>query len=311
MSEYLRDYYDPWMYVLAGASLTLFVWSLYSIYQDLLSAMPGADSKRAQEFSSPLFRILINFARPLEHLIRPYAEKAERRFQETGQQSFFLVFHRKLAADLRAGGNPEGITADEFVGLILLSTFLGVLAGYVCFLMYPAQVLIFAFGMGGFLLPRVWLSDLIKHRRRSIRKSLPYALDLLTLAVEAGLDFTTALARIGERLGATPLATEFRILLQEIQMGKVRTDALRDMAERVSVYELTSVVSSLTQTDELGAPLGPVLRIQAEYIRVRRAQEAEEMAMKAPVKLLFPLIVFIFPTAFIMIFGPLALKYLL
>lgn len=309
LDSLLNQFYDPWIYVAVGASLALFVWSLYSIYQDLIGGLPARNAQREQEFSSPLFRILINFARPLQQIIRPYGESAERRFQDTGQQSFFLVFYRRITSDLRAAGNPEGITADEFIGFIILSTCLGVGAGYICYIMYPAPSLLVIFSIGGLFLPKVWLSDLIKQRRKSIRRSLPYALDLLTLAVEAGLDFTTALSRIADRLGATPLATEFRVLLQEIQMGKVRSDALRGMAERVSVYELTSVVSALTQTDELGAPLGPVLRIQADYIRVRRAQEAEEMAMKAPVKLLLPLIFFIFPTAFIMIFGPLLLKY--
>ena len=309
MSGILEGNYDPWMYVATGVSLTLFVWSLYAIYQDLVALLPSNQGSVREEFSSPVFRILITFSMPLARLIAPIGNRVEKRFRRTGQQSLYLVLRRRVATDLRAGGSPENLTPDEFFALTVFSTFIFTVTGYLCYISYPYFALVLIFATGGVVLPRMWLSDRIKYRRKWIRKSLPFALDLLTLAVEAGLDFTTALIRISDRLGASPLGTEFRILIQEIQMGKIRSDALRDMADRVSVYELSSVVSALIQTDELGAPLGPVLRIQSEFIRTRRSQEAEEQAMKAPVKLLLPLIVFIFPTAFFMLFGPLVLKY--
>jgi len=310
MDEWLRQNFDPWIYVTAGLGFGLFGWSLYTIYQDIARGLRDDGEAVAVESSSLIFRIMANFARPLAQLIRPMGERAERRFAQTGEQTFMLVTRRRIARDLQAAGSPEGINADHYIGLVILSLFVFTVLGCLGYVCYPSPFIIFALAICGLLVPRFWLSDLVKFRRKSIRKSLPYALDLLTLAVEAGLDFTTALARIADRLIGTPLGVEFRQLLQEIQMGKIRTDALRDMSERVSVYEMSSVVSALVQTDELGAPLGPVLRIQSEFIRVRRGQEAEEMAMKAPVKLLGPLIIFIFPTAFIMLFGPLALKYI-
>ena len=308
--EFLRDIQDPWMYFLAGISLGLFTWSIYTIYTDIHSKMTAGLEGRLEETTSFMFRFAVTFGRPLAKIIRPYSERAIQRHTETGVQSVLLVFRTAIDNDLQAAGRPEGLDADEYMGLFVVSTILFGVLGYLCYLAYPLPVIIFCFLAAGFILPRFWLSDRIKQRRKSIRKSLPFALDLLTLAVEAGLDFTNSLERIAERIAGTALGNEFRILIQEIQMGKVRMDALRDLAERVSVYELSSVISALVQTDELGAPLGPVLRIQSDFIRVRRAQEAEEMAMKAPVKLLFPLILFIFPTAFIMIFGPLVLKYL-
>jgi tight adherence protein C len=311
MNTWLETNFDPWAYAVAGLSLALFVWSLCSIYQDIARRFrEDAGEIINVESSSLIFRIMANFARPLAQLVRPWGENAEKRFAETGEQSFLLVSRRRIAQDLQAAGSPEGINADHYMGLVILSLFVFTVMGCFGYLCYPSTAVILPFSVCGLLVPRFWLTDLVKSRRKSIRKTLPYALDLLTLAVEAGLDFTTALARISDRLVGTPLGSELKVLLQEIQMGKIRADALRDMADRVSVYELSSVVSALVQTDELGAPLGPVLRIQAEFIRVRRAQEAEEMAMKAPVKLLFPLILFIFPTAFIMLFGPLALKYI-
>jgi tight adherence protein C len=308
--EFLKDFQDPWMYLLAGISMGLFTWSIYTIYTDLHDKMTAGLEGRLEETTSFLFRFAVTFGRPLAKIVRPYSERAIKRHQETGIQSLLFVFQAAIDHDLQAAGRPEGLDPDEYMGLFVVSTIVFGVLGYLCYLAYPLPVIIFCFLAAGLLLPRFWLSDRIKQRRKSIRKALPFALDLLTLAVEAGLDFTNSLERIAGKLEGTALGNEFRTLLQEIQMGKVRMDALRDLADRVSVYELSSVISSLVQTDELGAPLGPVLRIQSDFIRVRRSQEAEEMAMKAPVKLLLPLIVFIFPTAFIMIFGPLALKYM-
>ena len=161
----------------------------------------------------------------------------------------------------------------------------------------------------GALLPWIWLRDCEKRRKRLIRNALPYALDLLTLSVEAGLDFTSALARIIRRQPDTPLSQELGETLRQIQIGVPRAEALRDLHERVVMEEVFSVTSALIQADELGASLGPILRIQADQFRVRRAQAAEKAAMEAPVKLLFPLICFFFPATFIMIFGPVFLQF--
>jgi tight adherence protein C len=169
--------------------------------------------------------------------------------------------------------------------------------------------LIWVFPLLGFFLPLIWLRDVLVARHFQMKKKLPYALDLLTLGVEAGLDFTGALNRIVQKLGENPLSEEFALMLREILMGKNRAEALRDLGERNNLLELTSVVSALVQADELGASLGPVLRIQAAQMRVRRSQAAEEQAMKAPVKILFPLLFCIFPATFIIILGPVAIRY--
>ena len=153
-------------------------------------------------------------------------------------------------------------------------------------------------------MPWIWLRDQEKRRKRLIRNALPYALDLLTLSVEAGLDFTSALARIIRRRPDTPLSQELGETLRQIQIGVPRAEALRDLHDRVVMEEIFSVTSALIQADELGASLGPILRIQADQFRIRRSQAAEKAAMEAPVKLLFPLILFFFPATFIMIFGP-------
>ncbi|HRR82210.1 MAG TPA: type II secretion system F family protein [Planctomycetota bacterium] len=173
----------------------------------------------------------------------------------------------------------------------------------------PALVLPFV--LLGYLMPWIWLRDRERARKKAIRKDLPYALDLLTLSVEAGLDFTAALARIVRRRPGRPLSQELGETLRQIQIGVPRAVALRDLNERVHMEEIFSVTSALIQADELGASLGPILRVQADTFRVRRAQAAEKQAMEAPVKLLFPLICFFFPATFIVIFGPIFIRFVI
>jgi tight adherence protein C len=118
------------------------------------------------------------------------------------------------------------------------------------------------------------------------------------------------MSRIVRKLETTPLAVELGATLRDIQLGRTRVQALRELSRRVDLPELNSIVSSLIQADELGSSLGPILRVQSEQLRLRRSQLAEKKAMEAPVKILFPLVLFIFPTIFIIIFGPIAVKFL-
>ena len=118
------------------------------------------------------------------------------------------------------------------------------------------------------------------------------------------------MARIVQKLGSSALAVEFGQTLRDIQLGRTRAQALRDLSRRVDLPELNSLVSALIQADELGSSLGPILRVQSEQLRTRRSQQAEKLAMQAPVKILLPLIFFIFPCIFIMIFGPIILREL-
>ena len=163
----------------------------------------------------------------------------------------------------------------------------------------------------GYIMPWVWLRDRERARKKTIRRDLPYALDLLTLSVEAGLDFTAAIARIVRRRPDSALSQELSETLRQVQMGVPRADSLRDLNDRVHMEEIASVTSSLIQADELGASLGPILRVQADTFRIRRAQAAEKQAMEAPVKLLFPLICFFFPATFIVIFGPIFIRFVI
>jgi tight adherence protein C len=205
---------------------------------------------------------------------------------------------------LDVAGNPEGWTPDRMLatkglGLVVLGAL-----GAVVALRHPA-LLVLTGGAGaaaGFFLPDVLLYNSGLKRQMRLAVSLPEALDLLTICVEAGLGFDAALAQVTRNIKG-PLAAELARVLQEMQIGKSRGEAMRAMAERTTVPELRSFVSALTQSTELGIPVASVLREQAKEMRVRRRQRAEAQAQRIPVKITFPLIGCLFPALFIVVLG--------
>ena len=160
-----------------------------------------------------------------------------------------------------------------------------------------------ALGAGGFIAPEYFVSLKAKGRRETIRADLPDALDLLAVSVEAGLGFDGAIAKLTEHMEG-PLAEEFGLSLGEMRIGESRADALKRMSERVDAPELSSFTRAIIQADQLGTSLGRILRVQAADTRMRRQAAAEERAMKAPIKMLFPTVLFIFPAMFLIILGP-------
>ena len=160
-----------------------------------------------------------------------------------------------------------------------------------------------ALGVGGFIAPDYFVSLKAKGRREKIRADLPDALDLLAVSVEAGLGFDGAIAKLTEHMDG-PLAEEFGLTLGEMRIGESRADALKRMSERVDAPELSSFTRAIIQADQLGTSLGRILRVQAADTRMRRQAAAEERAMKAPIKMLFPTVLFIFPAMFLIILGP-------
>ena len=156
--------------------------------------------------------------------------------------------------------------------------------------------------------PLIWLRSTLKKRHFSIMLALPFVLDLLTLSVEAGMDFMSALQRNCERRRLDPLNEELIRMTREIQMGIARRVALRNMADRVRQPDLKAVAFALIQADELGVPIGPILRIQSEQLRARRFDRAERLANEAPVKMLGPLLLCIFPAVLIVLLAPIILE---
>ena len=161
----------------------------------------------------------------------------------------------------------------------------------------------------GFFLPSLYLSSAISRRQDAIIKKFPDALDLMSICVDAGLPFDGAMARVHEKWD-DPLADEFGRVIYEVQLGKSRRQALRDMADRMDVNDVSSFVAAILQAEHLGVSIGKVLRIQSEQMRLRRRQRAEEKAHQAPVKMLFPLVFLIFPSMFIVLLGPAAFQVL-
>jgi tight adherence protein C len=206
---------------------------------------------------------------------------------------------------LDLAGNPPTWTPDRVLaakGLCLLvGAGLGGLLGF-----RSAGWLVAGLATGaafGFFLPDLLLLNAGQKRQTLVRRALPDALDMLTVCVEAGLGFDAALAQVA-RNTTGPLAQECARVLQEMQIGKSRNEALRALTDRTTVPELRSFVSALAQAGELGVPVASVLREQAREMRLRRRQRAEEQAQKVPVKILFPLITCLFPAMFVIIIGP-------
>jgi len=158
----------------------------------------------------------------------------------------------------------------------------------------------------GFFLPDLWLSGRISSRQKGVFRAMPDALDLLTICVEAGLGFDSAMSKVHEKWD-NDLALEFGRVIQEIRLGKLRRDALRDMAERLQVNEMTSFVAAVIQSEQLGVSMAKVLRIQSDQMRVRRRQMAEEEAHQLPIKMIFPIALLIFPSIMIVLLGPAAM----
>jgi tight adherence protein C len=155
----------------------------------------------------------------------------------------------------------------------------------------------------GYALPTVWLNGRVRNRQKSILKTLPDALDLLTISVEAGLGFDLALQQVVQKWD-NELSREFNRVLSDMRLGKSRPAALRELVARTGVPDLSTFVAAIIQADQLGVSISKILRVQSDQLRIRRRQRAEELAHQAPIKMLFPLIFLIFPSMFVIILGP-------
>ncbi len=211
-----------------------------------------------------------------------------------------------VAYRLVSAGVSRKISPTTFLALKgILPIAFGLFGLLVASSMSPLMTFALVVGGGalGFILPDYIVNSKIKSRQEKIRAQLPDALDLLAVSVEAGLGFDSAVNKLIDSLEG-PLIDEFNLTLSEIRVGEGRSDALRKLAERAGVSELSAFTRSLIQADTLGISLGRILRVQAADARERRQSMAEERAMKAPIKMLFPTVIFIFPSMFIVTIGP-------
>jgi tight adherence protein C len=214
----------------------------------------------------------------------------------------------RIREKLELAGNPFGWTVERvmagkvvgFGAALVVSLVLSLLLG---FGFLPTLGFVLVASLAGYMAPNMYLHQQTYDRSEKLQRALPDAIDLLTISVESGLGFDAACAQVARNTEG-PLADEFARMLQEMQIGRGRSEALRSLAERTNLADLRAFVSAMVQADAFGIPVGQVLRVQSSEIRVKRRQWAEEMAQKVPVKILVPLIFCILPCLFIAVLGP-------
>ncbi|MBM2810519.1 MAG: type secretion system protein [Chloroflexi bacterium] len=246
-----------------------------------------------------------------ERIMRPLLQRLAGYMQRMSRQKDVKVQERQantLQQRLALAGNPNRWSPTDFLGVKALVglSFGGTLFLLVTLLGEPLFAVLAAGvgGLGGFFAPELYLNQLIRTRQHDIRKVMPDSLDLLCICVEAGLGFDAALARLCQK-SDTALTREFSRVLAELRVGRPRRDALKDVIVRTEVPDLANFISAIVQADTLGVSVTQVLAVQSDQMRVLRRQRAEEQAAQAPLKMLIPMMLFIFPALCIMILGPL------
>jgi tight adherence protein C len=249
------------------------------------------------ELQAPLF----------ERTIRPLAARLSGSVARIASTSFTQQTEKRLAL----AGNPGDLRVADWLGIKAVGSIVGGALFFLLFVFpglvqvpFPVNFAMILVGVAfGYTVPEFWLGGRVRARQKAILLSIPDALDLLTISVRAGLGFDGALGKVVEKLKG-PLTDEFRRALAEIRVGKARRDALRDIVPRTEVQALTNFIGAVIQAEQLGVSISKVLQVQSEQLRIERRQRAEEMAAKAPIKMLFPLVGCIFPSLFIVILGP-------
>jgi tight adherence protein C len=255
----------------------------------------------------------IELSQPLsERVVLPLARKFGEIALRFTPQNALQTTQRKI----ELAGNPRGLEPTVFWTLRFIAAV--VVGGLMAFMMtiglnqwgWGTKILvIFGFVILGFYMPELFLVSKIQRRQKDIRKAMPDALDLLTICVEAGLGFDGAMQKVYEKWD-NELSLAFGRVLREIQLGKLRREALRDMSDRMGVAEMTSFVAAVIQSEQLGVSMAKVLRIQSDQMRIKRRQLAEEEAHKAPIKMLIPMALLIFPSICIVLMTPALLMLL-
>tara|TARA_B100001059_G_scaffold235105_1_gene279701 strand:+ start:9657 stop:10517 length:861 start_codon:yes stop_codon:yes gene_type:complete len=278
--------------ITAGLSLFLLIYSCYKIKQGL-----PEDSRDFMDPLPPSLKIIWPFVRIAAYYIG---------------ERLPIDYLEKSGKKLQISGLSYVLTAEEYFGVRVVSSICCTAFTLLVSAMLDAvTIMTLIYGaIFGFFLPLLTLNDLKKKRQLAIVKSLPVYLDFITMSVEAGLNLTGGLSQAVDKGPDGPLRVEFGKVLRDLRAGVNKVDAFRAMAERVQTSEINNLVSALAQSEKTGASLGSTLRIQSDQRRVERFQRAEKKALEAPVKLVFPLIMFIFPVTFMILFFPIVMKFM-
>jgi len=292
--------FDVYLMIFYGLAGTFAVG--FFAYRIVQSIFPDPELLAAQQ------RLGVESAvRQYKHRILPILAPFYRALVPRIQQFKMPIYRQKKRTSFVAAGIDDQFDPDEFVGLKAVASVLTLIFALLFLLQMgvsPSVWIFFGALAIGFHLPDYVVWDLRRKRQRAVLRQLPNVMDLLTLSVEAGLDFMAAISRVVGFAKEGPLKDEFNRMLKELQLGTVRADALRNMADRVQLSELSSFATILIQADQMGSSIEPVLRAQSDLLRSSRFQRAEREGAKATQKLLIPLVVFILPAVFIVVLGP-------
>jgi tight adherence protein C len=219
-----------------------------------------------------------------------------------------IEYRRRLIS----AGLREELTPDEFIAykffLVIFFPLVGLILNAIGITDLSIVVILLS-GVAGFFYPDFWVKQLITKRQRAIIRSMPFIVDLLSLSTEAGLDFIGAIQKVVEKAAASPLVEELGQMLREIKVGSSRSDALREMSNRIGMTEINSFVAILISADQMGASIGKILRQQSDQIRSERLLRAEKEGAKAASKVLLPSVLFLLPAVLLMVAGPFVLAF--
>lgn len=279
--------------MVAGGAATMLV----VLWLSAVLSVGGAEDRRYKDRPPGFWRLTWPLVRPIAVQVAPLMSVRGRQMQN----------ERLLRAGLEHALSPEQFLA----GRLLAALVAGALAAAVWSPRgLPSPALIGAAALLGFWLPASWLRDRIESRRRAVLRELPFYLDVITLSVESGMHLPIALAQAVDKGPRGPLRAELGRVLRDLRAGRPRAEALRALADRLSTPAIASLVSALLVAEQQGSALGPVLRAQAEQRRNERFLRAEKLAMEAPVKMLPPLLVFVFPCTFLVLLFPVVSRFL-
>lgn len=300
------------IFISSGLSVTLLVWGFYSINAEVKRA--GSGALTAESPDSVAIMAIMPYVRVFGQIIVWFFFLFKPKNEEKPGLGIYIwtLYERlndKIANDLLHAGMSDTFAPREVWGLTIVSFIGGCLFGGLFYANYPNTFVLIGPGLGSIALPFLWLTEQATRRQKAIGRSLPFAIDLLALMMRTGLDFTVGMERMVRELPDGPLTEEFRQVCQKLRVGDSREEALRKLAHRTGVPSVGIFTSAVIHSDRMGGEITSVLDTQAKSLRVKRFQTAEAEAQKAPVKMLFPLLLFIFPCVFIVLFGPLLIKH--
>lgn len=278
--------------VMAGISILLIGYSITK----LKSEVP----KEEREYMDPLPSVL--------RMTWPVITFLEYHFASRMPPSWLEKAHKRL----QETGVGYILTAEQYYAVRIFSTIVAFGLTWFCLsaLDYSSPGILIGVTLVGNLYPLIWLRDVRARREKEILKALPVYLDFITLAVEAGLNLTGAIKQAMDKGPAGALRNEFQMITRDLRAGVPRADALRRMENRLNMKAISSFVGTVIQAEKMGASVGAALRVQSQQRRIERFQRAEKLAMEAPVKLILPLIAFIFPVTFIVLAFPIIVKFM-